>query len=138
MPLIDAPPVVVSPERPGGPDVPVLPPEPRPARLTVSRRSPDDIGFREIYVLLDGEEIAELAYGAAITREVPAGLRRVRAHNTLFRRTHDILFAPGDHVHLTAVNRAGWGTYGLLGILGAAPVFLSFEIRRIDTPGDVA
>jgi hypothetical protein len=102
----------------------------------VTRRSPDDVGFREIYVLLDGEEIAELRYGASVTREVDAGLRRVRAHNTLFRKTHEILIAPGDHVHLTAANRPGWGTFGLLGVLGAAPLFLRFEIRAIETPPD--
>ena len=118
------------------PDVPLLPPEPRPARITVTRRSPDDVGFREIYVLVDGVQIAELPFGASVTQEVDAGLRRIRAHNTLFRKTHEILVAPGDHVHLIAANRSGWGTIGLLGVLGVAPLFLRFEVASIDTPPD--
>ena len=136
VPRVEAPPLPAAPERPDHPTVPLLPPEPRPARITVSRCSPDDVGFREIYVLVDGEEIAELPYGAVVTREIDAGLHRIRAHNTLFRRTHEILFAPGDHVHLTATNRPGWGTFGLLGVLGVAPLFLRFEVRAIETPLD--
>ena len=29
-----------------------------------------------------------------------------------------------------AINRAGWGTFGLLMLLGAAPVYLTFERSR--------
>ena len=136
VPPVQAPPQPVVTERTEHPDVPLLPPEPRPAHITVTRRSPDDVGFREIYVLVDGEQIAELAYGTSVTREVEAGLRRIRAHNTLFRKTHEILIAPGDHVRLSAANRSGWGTFGLLGVLGVAPLFLRFEIASIEAPDD--
>jgi hypothetical protein len=136
VPRVEALALPVAPERPDHPDAPLLPPPPRPARLTITRRAPDDVGFREVYVLIDGEEIAELPYGASVTREIDAGLRRLRAHNTLFRKTREVLVAPGDHVHVTVANRPGWGTFGLLGVLGAAPLFLHFEVSAIEAPAD--
>lgn len=129
MPVTEAPPVTDDLDAGRGVDDLFDPTALRPARITISRRSPDDVGFREIYVLLDGEEIAELPYGAVVTRDVEPGPHRVRAHNTLFRKTHDILLAPGEHMHFTAVNRSGWGTFGMLGVLGVGPLYLSFQPR---------
>jgi hypothetical protein len=57
------------------------------ACITVSRRSSSDAGVREIFVLVDGESIAVLKHGEAITHELPAGPHRIRAHNTLFWKT---------------------------------------------------
>jgi len=97
------------------------------ACITVSRQSPDDAGVREIYVSVDGEQIAILKHGQAITHELPAGPHRLRAHNTLFWKTHDVVLQPGEHARFTAVNRAGWGSFGFLMILGASPLYLTFE-----------
>jgi hypothetical protein len=97
------------------------------ARITVSRQSKDDVGFREIFVSLDGESIGVLRHGESVTTDVRSGPHRLRAHNTLFWKTHDIVVKPGEHVRFTAVNRAGWGTFGMLFILGAMPVYLTFE-----------
>jgi hypothetical protein len=100
------------------------------ACITVNRTSPADVGFREVFLLVDGVEVAMLRHGDSVTHELPAGLHRVRAHNTLFRKTHDIVLQPGEHARFTAVNRAGWGTFGLLMLLGAAPLYLTFERER--------
>jgi hypothetical protein len=97
------------------------------ACITVARTSPDDVGFREVFLLVDGTEVAILSHGESITHELPAGPHRLRAHNTLFWKTHDIVLKPGEHARFTAVNRAGWGTFGFLMILGAAPLYLTFE-----------
>ena len=97
------------------------------ASITVSRRSSEDVGFREVYVSVDGEQIAVLRDGEAITHELPAGPHRVRAHNTLFWKTHDVVLQPGEHARFKVANRAGWGSFGLLMMLGAAPVYLTFE-----------
>ena len=97
------------------------------ARITISRESPEDVGFREVFVSLDGKELAILRHGESITTEVPPGAHRLRAHNTLFRRTHELVLKPGEHARFLAVNRAGWGTFGMLFILGAMPVYLTFE-----------
>src|SRR5688572_4577331 len=97
------------------------------ASITVSREAPNDVGFREIFVSVDGEQIAMLNYGERITHELPAGPHRLRAHNTLFWKTHDIVLQPGEHARFIAINRAGWGTFGWLILLGAAPLYLTFE-----------
>jgi len=97
------------------------------ATITVSRRSQSDAGVREIFVAVDGESIAVLAHGEAITHELPAGPHRIRAHNTLFWKTHDIVLRPGEHARFIAINRAGWAAFGFLMVLGATPLGLTFE-----------
>jgi hypothetical protein len=97
------------------------------ASITVRRESPEDVGFREIYISVDGKSVAILQYGESFTCELPAGPHRLRAHNTLFWKTHDIVLQPGEHARFTAINRAGFGTFGFMVFLGASPVYLSFE-----------
>jgi hypothetical protein len=97
------------------------------ACITVTRQSPDDAGVREIYVSVDGEEIAVLKNGQAVTHELPAGPHRLRAHNTLFSKTHDVVLQPGEHARFKAANLAGWAVFGFLIALGAAPLKLLFE-----------
>ena len=100
------------------------------ARITVSRTSPDDIGFREIFVSVDGNQLGILQHGDSLTTEVPSGPHQLTAHNTLFWKTHHLVLRPGEHVRFRAINRAGWGTFGMLFVIGAMPVYLTFE--RID------
>lgn len=100
------------------------------ATITISRQSADDVPFREIFVSVDGEQIAVLSHGDVVSHDLPAGPHTLRAHNTLFWKTHDIVLQPGEHARFTAVNRAGWGSFGLLMILGAAPLYLTFERQR--------
>lgn len=97
------------------------------ACITVTRQTPDDAGVREIYVSVDGEEIAVLKNGQAVTHELPAGPHRLRAHNTLFWKTYDIVLQPGEHARFRAANLAGWAVFGFLIALGAAPLKLMFE-----------
>ncbi len=97
------------------------------ASITVSRQSAEDAGVREIYVSVDGNEIAVLKNGQAVTHELPAGPHRLRAHNTLFSKTHDLVLQPGEHARFKAANVAGWAVFGFLMVLGAAPLKLVFE-----------
>ena len=97
------------------------------ASITVSRESPTDVGFREIFVSVDGQSLAILQWGESVTHELPAGPHRIRAHNTLFWKTHDLVLQPGEHARFTAINRAGFGTFGFMVFLGASPVYLTFE-----------
>lgn len=103
------------------------------ARISIHRTSAEDVGFREIYVSLDGEQIGILQHGDSVTIEVPSGPHLLRAHNTLFWKTHRLMLKPGEHARFRAVNRAGWGTFGMLFIIGAMPVYLTFE-RIADPP----
>ena len=78
------------------------------------RKSKEDVGYRDIYVALDGEQIAILHAGDEVSREVEPGPHRLRAHNTLFRKTVDVTLGPGEHATFNVVNRAGFGTYSVL------------------------
>jgi hypothetical protein len=97
------------------------------ARITVSRQSKDDLGQREIYLHLDGEELAILRHGESVTREVPPGVHRLRAHNTLFRKTLELDLTPGEDARFIVINKPGFGTYSMMAVFGAGPVYLVFE-----------
>jgi hypothetical protein len=97
------------------------------ATITVARKHAEDVRDRQVVVSLDGERLATLLYGGEVTREVPPGRHRLRAHNTLFWKTIDLDLAPGEHARFSAINRAGVGTFSMLGLLGVGPLFLTFE-----------
>jgi hypothetical protein len=98
-----------------------------PARITICRQSPEDAGFREVFVSLDGDDLAMLQFGESYTCEVKPGPHRLRAHNTLFWKTRHIVLRPGEHARFTAINRTGTISFGLLFMLGAFPLYLTFE-----------
>ena len=98
-----------------------------PARITISRKDAKDVRDRQIVVSLDGESLATLLFGQEATRELAPGEHRLRAHNTLFWKTLEVSLAPGEHARFSVVNRAGTGTYSLLGLLGVGPLYLTFE-----------
>ena len=66
-----------------------------PARLVVTRDAPDDVGDRQIILSLDSEHWTTLLFGRSATREVPPGRHRLKADNTLFRKTVEFDLAPG-------------------------------------------
>lgn len=97
------------------------------ATITVTRRSPQDVRQRQVYISIDGTSVAELLYGQSVTRQVPAGLHRLRANNTLVWKTLECNLRPGEHAMFTVVNRPGFGTYALLSLLGTGPIYLTFQ-----------
>ena len=97
------------------------------ATITVTRQAPEDAGIREIYVSVDGEQIAILKNGEAVTHDLPAGPHRIRVHNTLFWKTQDLVLKPAEHARFKAANKTGWASFGFLMVLGAAPLYLMFE-----------
>lgn len=105
-----------------------------PARITVARTLPSDIGIRDVYIYLDGQMIATLKHKQSVTREVPPGQHTLRAHNTLVGKTIAFDLRPGDHLRFTTSNRAGCAT-SLIFILGAGPIYISFD-REEEAPTD--
>ena len=99
--------------------------------LTVRRKSKDDVGYREIFVALDGQSLGYLSHGDELTREIVPGRHTLKGHNTLFSKTVDFTVGVGDHASFIAANRAGRGTYSMwalfFGFLGAGPLYLTFE-----------
>jgi hypothetical protein len=98
------------------------------ATITVRRNSKEDVGYRDIYVELDGEQIAILHAGDEVSRDVRPGPHRLKAHNTLFRKTLDVTLAPGEHATFRVINKAGFGTYSVFAFfLGGGPLYLTLE-----------
>ena|SRR5574339_108831 len=97
------------------------------ATITLVRRSPNDVKQRHIFVSLDGQSFAELAFGQLVSKEVPAGSHTLRAHNTLVWKTLHCDLQPGEHARFTLVNRPGFGTWAMLSLLGTGPIYLTFE-----------
>ena len=103
--------------------------------IVLSRTSPDDVGVREIYVSLDGENIGVLRPGDRITRQVAPGRHVVKASNTLFRRTREVDLAPGETAEFLGINRPGGGAMGmsiLMAVLGVGA--LTLELDRVVAP----
>lgn len=97
------------------------------ARITVTRREAGDVKDRQIVVSVDGQPWTTLLFGHQATKPLEPGEHRLRAHNTLFWKTIDVVLQPDEHVRFVVANRAGFGTYPLLGLLGAGPLYLTFE-----------
>jgi hypothetical protein len=109
------------------------------ALITVRRQSKEDVGYRDIFVSLDGQSLGILHHGDAITRETTPGKHRLQAHNTLFWKTLEFTLNVDEHASFMAINRAGFGTYSVLaffiGFLGAGPFYLTFEREHTGAHG---
>jgi hypothetical protein len=105
--------------------------------LTVRREGAADVGYREIYLSLDGESLGVLFYGQTITKEIEPGPHVLKAHNTLVRKSVDFVIEPGQHARFLALNRPGWGAHStfalIIGFLGAGPLYLTLS-REEDGP----
>jgi hypothetical protein len=110
------------------------------ATLTVRRQTPDDIGYREVYVKLDGRRVAMLSFGGAMTETIEPGRHTLQVDNTLFKKTIEFVAGVNDHISFKTANLAGWGTYSawalLIGFLGAGPYYLMLERDEAAEPKD--
>ena len=97
------------------------------ARVTITRTEPHDIRDRQIVVSVDGAPLGTLLFGQQVSREMPPGRHRLKAHNTLFWKNIEVDLQPGEHARFVVVNRAGGGSFSLLGLLGVGPLYLTFE-----------
>lgn len=101
------------------------------ARIVLTRRSANDVKQREVFVSMNGENIATLSYGDSVARDVEAGPLKLRAHNTLVWKTIAFDLQTGEEARFTIVNRAGFGTHAMLALLGTGPIYLTFERERV-------
>jgi hypothetical protein len=95
--------------------------------VTLSRTHPTDCQQRQVFARLDDNPSVALLYGETVTLEVTPGRHRLRMHNTLFWKTLTFAIEPGEHLEFLAINRARWWTYGMAGLLGSAPLFLTVK-----------
>jgi hypothetical protein len=102
-------------------------PEDLRATVTVSREHPKDVGQRQIIVQLDAGRKVKLCFGEWMTEELEPGHHHLRVHNTLMWKNIDFTIEPGEHLEFIVINSARWWTPGVVGVLGAAPLFLKVE-----------
>ena len=98
-----------------------------PSSVTVTRTSESDYKSRQLIVWIDGARVATLLWGDSITAELQPGRHSVRVSNTLVWKTLDIDLAPAEQVFLEAINRTGPGTYTMLLVFGAGPLYVTLK-----------
>ncbi len=96
-----------------------------PARLTLARNSPNDVGIRQVFVSVDGKDVAVLVNGQTTTVEIEPGPHKMRVHNTLVWKTIPFDAAAGEEIRYDIINRAGFGTTALIATLGVGPIYLT-------------
>jgi hypothetical protein len=104
------------------------PPDDLRSLVTLSRTHPTDIGERHVFVTLDDTKV-RLAYGESVTTELKPGAHHLRAHNTLIWKNLRFTLEPGEHLEFVFLNSGRWWTWGVAGVLGAAPLFLEVAKR---------
>src|SRR5262245_18843581 len=97
------------------------------ATLIVSRTLASDVGQRQVYVELDGERIATLLAGEAITRSIAPGTHKLRFDNTLHKKTVEFTAAAEERVEYRFANSAGRFALPFLAVMGVAPLYLKIE-----------
>ena len=99
------------------------------ALVTISRLPPPDIGQRQVFLRLNQGKRVPLLFGESFTAEVRPGAHHLRVHNTLMWRNIHFTIELGEHLEFILINKAFWWTYGMAGVLGAAPLWLKVERR---------
>lgn len=96
--------------------------------VTLSRTHPTDVGERHVFVKLDETKV-RLSYGDTFTEELKPGAHHLCAHNTLVWKNLKFTLEPGEHLEFVIINSGRWWTWGVAGVLGSAPLFLSIAKR---------
>ena len=78
---------------------------------------------------LDGGPKTQLYFGDSVTLEVQPGAHHLRVHNTLFWKNVRFTIEPAEHLDFLISNESRWWTYGMVAVLGSAPLFLRVEQR---------
>jgi hypothetical protein len=96
--------------------------------VTLSRTHPTDVGDRHVFVKLNDTKV-RLSYGDSFTAELKPGAHHLRAHNTLVWKNLKFTLEAGEHLEFVNINSARWWTWGVAGVLGSAPLYLSIAKR---------
>jgi len=98
-----------------------------PATLTFVRNAPDDVQDRWVRLFIDDGPEEILRYGETLTRKLPAGHHRVRAHNTLSADTIEFDAAPGQAVRIKVFNSVAKG--GVLMLMATGFAFINVRLE---------
>jgi len=94
-------------------------------RLTLARTAHNDVGIRQVFVSVDGKDVAVLVHGQTATVDLEPGPHKMRIHNTLVWKTVTFDASPGEDIRYDIINRAGFGTMALVATLGVGPIYLT-------------
>jgi len=98
--------------------------------VTLRRTDAEDVQQRQIYVSLDGGPTRKLLFGDTIAVPVAPGTHTLKANNTLYWKRLTFTLEPGQRTSFALINKAGKTSFGLLSLLGVAP--LALVIRQED------
>lgn len=99
-----------------------------PVTITIIRNAPDDVQDRWIRIYIDDRPEEILRYGETLTRDVPAGHHKVKAHNTLSSHVIEFDAAPGEQVRIACHNTVARG--GILMMLTTGFAFITVRLER--------
>ena len=102
-------------------------PPPAQASIFIRRTAADDVQQRQVIVKLDGHRVAQLLYGQSVTIPTTSGPHHLTVDNTWNRKSLELALAPGERRAFSIANRRGTFSWFLIGILGAAPLYVSIE-----------
>lgn len=97
------------------------------ATLTITRNAPEDVQDRTVNLWLDGHRWEALRYGTTVTRTIPPGPHRVKAHNTLFGAELTFDAKPGEHIRVRCINAMSGGGMLLMILIGWALLRVRLE-----------
>ena len=97
------------------------------ATLTLTRTSDEDAKQRQVYVSLDGAQVAYMMFGDTKTLSLTPGKHTLKANNTLVWKTLDFEAQPGEEIRFSLVNYPGRGFALLLALFGASLLFLRID-----------
>lgn len=100
-------------------------------RVSFVRTDPTDVGVRQIIARIDDGPNTTLLFGETADVEVAPGDHRLRVHNTLFWKTIPFTIGAGEHLEFTVVNTSGFFSFGVLAVIGAAPLYLQVRSRKV-------
>lgn len=100
------------------------------ASITVFRDTPDDVQDRWVRLYIDDTPEEILRYGERLTRELPPGKHRIKAHNTLSSHTLEVELALGQHLQIRCHNRIAKG--GVLMMLTTGFAFITVTLEAVD------
>ena len=126
-----APVLIYSPVAPARPDAHLAEDDDLRTLVTAARTHRDDYGQRQVYVRIDDGAAVSLLFGESVTMELQPGRHVLRANNTLFWKRVEFQVEPGEHIEFQLINSAGVWLPAIVGLFGAAPLFLKILKRSV-------
>jgi hypothetical protein len=90
--------------------------------ITVVWPADGSMATREMFVIVDGKEVGELAHGNALELTLSPGHHRLSVTNRLFTRTLEFDIGEGDRLRFAAGVQAA-GCFSPLAVLLGTPTF---------------